>query len=97
MTLVLKTMCIIIYAVVVCMGLHSEASAPIIPAIFYDACLNNMMKTPVSKLLPRLWLAICIVTILIPLSVIVAALGEFDEEIWTFLLEYQLPELLKNT
>ena len=90
-------MCIIIYNVAVCIGLHSEASAPIIPAIFYDACLNNMMKTPVSKLLPRLWLAICIVTILIPLSVIVAALGEFDEEIWTFLLEYQLPELLKNT
>ncbi|OSI09107.1 ABC transporter permease [Neisseria zoodegmatis] len=56
------------------------------------------MKLPVSKLLlPRLWLTACIVLILIPLTVIVAALGEFDAEIWSFLLEYQLPQLLKNT
>lgn len=56
------------------------------------------MKKPASKLLlPRLWLAACIVLVLIPLSVIVAALGRFDGEIWAFLLEYQLPELLKNT
>lgn len=48
-------------------------------------------------LLPRAWLAACIVLVLIPLAVIVAALGEFDAEIWSFLLEYQLPQLLKNT
>ncbi|WP_107878857.1 ABC transporter permease [Neisseria animaloris] len=56
------------------------------------------MKLSVSKLLlPRLWLTACIVLVLIPLAVIVAALGEFDAEIWSFLLEYQLPQLLKNT
>ena len=56
------------------------------------------MKLFVSKLfLPRLWLMICITLVCIPIAVIVAALGEFDAEIWTFLLEFQLPLLLKNT
>ncbi|MFC3875224.1 ABC transporter permease [Neisseria musculi] len=55
------------------------------------------MSSPAFKLLPRLWLAACIAFVVIPLAVIVAALGEFDAEIWAFLLEYQLPELLKNT
>lgn len=56
------------------------------------------MKLFVSKLfLPRLWLMICIALVCIPIAVIVAALGEFDAEIWTFLLEFQLPLLLKNT
>ncbi len=48
-------------------------------------------------LLPRFWLLLCIALTLVPLGVIVAALGEFDAEIWAFMLEYQLPELLKNT
>ncbi len=52
-----------------------------------------MMKT----FLPRVWLALCILLVVVPLSVIIAALGEFDAEIWAFLLDYQLPELLKNT
>ncbi|MCS4534214.1 ABC transporter permease [Neisseria montereyensis] len=56
------------------------------------------MKRHTTKiLLPRIWLIFCIILIVIPLSVIVAALGEFDTEIWAFLLDYQLPELLKNT
>ncbi len=56
------------------------------------------MKLFVSKLfLPRLWLMICIALVCVPIAVIVAALGEFDTEIWTFLLEFQLPLLLKNT
>ncbi|MDO5639711.1 MAG: iron ABC transporter permease [Neisseria sp.] len=50
-----------------------------------------------SLLLPRLWLAACVLLMLVPLTVIVAALGEFDAEIWAFLLEFQLPQLLKNT
>lgn len=55
------------------------------------------MNMSASKLLPRAWLAVCVMIILIPLAVIMAALGEFDAEIWEFLLEYQLPLLLKNT
>lgn len=39
----------------------------------------------------------CIVLLVIPLSVILSAWGEMDKEIWTFLLEYQLGELLLNT
>lgn len=48
-------------------------------------------------LLARFWLITCATLVLIPIAVIVAALGEFDAEIWTFLLEYQLPTLLGNT
>lgn len=48
-------------------------------------------------LLPRLWLLLCLAALLLPLSVIVAALGDFDAELWAFLLEYQLPVLMKNT
>lgn len=56
------------------------------------------MNASVLRLLPaRLWLALCIALTLIPLAVIVAAVGEFDGEIWTFLLEHRLAELLKNT
>lgn len=50
-----------------------------------------------TLLLARFWLLLCIGIVLIPLGIIVAALGEFDAEIWSFLLEYQLAELLKNT
>lgn len=48
-------------------------------------------------LLSRAWLLFCALLVVIPVAVIVAAIGEFDAEIWTFLLEYQLPVLLKNT
>ena len=50
-----------------------------------------------KHLLLRLWLGLCVAFMLIPLGVILSALGEFDTEIWDFLLEFQLPELLKNT
>lgn len=50
-----------------------------------------------AKTLPRLWLLLCVLLTLIPIGVIVAAWGEFDREIWAFLLEHQLPLLLKNT
>lgn len=50
-----------------------------------------------SVILSRVWLLICMGLVLVPLAVIVSALGDFDTEIWAFLLEYQLPELLKNT
>ncbi len=56
-----------------------------------------MLKPRNNLLLPRMWLLFCVVFMLIPLSVIIASLGEFDAEIWDFLIEYQLPELLKNT
>lgn len=49
------------------------------------------------KILPRLYLLLGIALIALPLGVIVAALGEFDEEIWAFLLDFQLPLLLWNT
>lgn len=51
------------------------------------------MKNAVAKG----WLLGCVLLILIPLGVIVSSLGEFDAEIWAFLLDYQLPLLLKNT
>ena len=51
----------------------------------------------VSKILARIWLTFCVLLVIIPLVVIVMALGEFDAEIWAFLLDYQLPILLKNT
>ena len=56
-----------------------------------------MLKTHHPLLLPRFWLVVCVAFMLIPLGVIVAALGEFDAEIWAFLLDFQLPLLLKNT
>ena len=48
-------------------------------------------------LLPRLWLALCVAALVLPLAVIVASVGDFDAEIWAFLLEFQLPLLLQNT
>lgn len=50
-----------------------------------------------TVLLSRLWVLFCAVLVAVPVSVIVLALGEFDAEIWAFLLEYQLPLLVKNT
>lgn len=50
-----------------------------------------------SSILPRLWLGLCALLVLVPLSVIVFALNSFDAEIWHFLLDYELPLLLKNT
>lgn len=50
-----------------------------------------------STFYARIWLVICIALFVIPLGVIISALGDFDAEIWAFLIEYQLPELLKNT
>ncbi len=50
-----------------------------------------------SSLFSRLWLLICACLVIIPLGVIVSSLGSFNAEIWQFLLEYELPLLLKNT
>lgn len=50
-----------------------------------------------KALFPRLWLILCVTAMLIPLGVILASLGEFDTEIWAFLLDFQLPLLLQNT
>lgn len=50
-----------------------------------------------QKLPPRLWLLFCMLLPGVPLAVIAASLGEFDAEIWSFLLEFQLPLLVKNT
>lgn len=50
------------------------------------------------RLIPaRAWMILCIVLLLVPLSVILLAWGKTDSEIWSFLLEYQLGELLANT
>lgn len=49
------------------------------------------------KYLSRFYLLLCVALVMIPLAVIVMAWGEFNSEIWTFLLEHQLPLLLKNT
>lgn len=45
----------------------------------------------------RVGAALCALLVLIPMAVIVMAIGEFDAELWDFLLDYQLPILLKNT
>ncbi|WP_112744571.1 ABC transporter permease [Moraxella ovis] len=50
-----------------------------------------------STLLARLWLGLCSLLVIIPLGVILSSLGEFDVEIWHFLLDHELPKLLKNT
>lgn len=55
------------------------------------------MTTPIYRSISYAWLGLCALLVLIPIGVIVAALGSFDAEIWEFMLEYQLPELLKNT
>lgn len=47
--------------------------------------------------LARAWLGLCALLVIVPVAVIVSALGSFDKEIWAFLLDYQLPVLLKNT
>lgn len=47
--------------------------------------------------LSKAWLGLFALLVLLPIVVIVMALGEFDAQIWEFLLEYQLPLLLKNT
>lgn len=53
----------------------------------------NTSKHPLSKI----WLLTFALLVLLPIIVIVMALGEFDAQIWAFLLEYQLPLLIKNT
>lgn len=58
---------------------------------------NCFMKLSFSSWLPRFWLLLCVILTVIPLTVIMTGINEFDHEIWTFLLEYQLPLLLKNT
>ncbi|MFV2029065.1 ABC transporter permease [Neisseria sp. S1] len=55
------------------------------------------MNLSLIKLLPRGWLLLCTLLVIVPLAVITTAVGEFDAEIWEFLLEFQLSELIKNT
>lgn len=47
--------------------------------------------------LARFWLALCSTLVLLPLLVVLTSFGEIDQEIWQFLLDYQLGLLLKNT
>lgn len=47
--------------------------------------------------LARLYLLLCSLLVLVPLLVIMTSFSEFDQELWTFLLDYQLPLLVKNT
>lgn len=72
---------------------------PIIRRFFQTGCLNNMPNRifSVPLLLPRLWLLLCLAAFVLPLSVILAAWGTLDAELWQFLLEFQLPLLLENT
>ncbi len=50
-----------------------------------------------SIVLARGWLVACAFLVLIPVSVILASLGQIDAELWSFLLEYELKTLLLNT
>lgn len=47
--------------------------------------------------LARFWLLLCLLLVLLPIGVVVMGFGEINAEIWSFLLEYQLPMLVKNT
>ena len=47
--------------------------------------------------LARFWLVLCSTLVLLPLLVVLTSFGEIDQEIWQFLLDYQLGLLLKNT
>lgn len=47
--------------------------------------------------LARAWLLLCAALILLPIGVVVMGFGDINAEIWAFLLEYQLAELIKNT
>lgn len=55
------------------------------------------IRMDIAKLSAKIGVSIAAVLVLVPMVVIVAAIGEFDVELWDFLLEYQLPVLLKNT
>lgn len=48
-------------------------------------------------LLSRAWLLLCAGLVVLPLMVVLTSFGEIDQEIWQFLLDYQLGLLLKNT
>lgn len=50
-----------------------------------------------TTVLSKIWLGLCALLVIIPLAVILSSLGEFDAEIWQFLLDYELPTLLLNT
>lgn len=47
--------------------------------------------------LARAWLLLCVALVILPMGVVVLSFGDINAEIWTFLLEYQLAELVKNT
>ena len=46
--------------------------------------------------LARFWLVLCSTLVLLPLLVVLTSFGEIDQEIWQFLLDYQLGLLLKH-
>lgn len=48
-------------------------------------------------ILARSYLVLCALLVVVPVAVIAGAIGSFDAQIWEFLLEYQLPVLIKNT
>ncbi len=50
-----------------------------------------------SVFFARLWLILCTLIMVLPLLVVVSSFGEFDQEIWQFLLESELTKLVKNT
>lgn len=50
-----------------------------------------------SSVSSHIWLGFCALLVVIPIAVILSSFGEFDKEIWQFLLDYELPLLFKNT
>lgn len=48
-------------------------------------------------LFSKAWLLLSALLVVVPLLIIITAFGSFDAEIWAFLLDYQLPLLVKNT
>lgn len=48
-------------------------------------------------ILSKFSLLVFALLVIIPIMVIMMSFGEFDAEIWQFLLEYELPLLIKNT
>lgn len=54
--------------------------------------MNRLARLPAF-----FWLVFCVLLVVVPMAVIVSALGSFDQEIWEFLWEFQLPVLIKHT
>lgn len=51
----------------------------------------------IKSVLSKMYVLLCSLLVLVPLAVIASGFAEIDAEIWAFLLDYQLPLLVKNT